>query len=171
MSLWLKHKKIFLDLYGLDLRVFLVIGSASEDNIRRFILKRFNIQYDSTKDTYEVGDLIYVNCNFHRLSFDFDKFKAKINELKSERMCIYLIENLIPMPETLANDLNVLGRVFSKKELRNHLEICFTGRTENMEEVKKSFALNDGFFSYLDIHNQSDELRFVNNNFFKLDEN
>ena len=150
----------------------LVVGSTTEDNLQHFFKLKFAIDYDKTQDLFTYDPLgtiwVYVNCNFHRMSFNFDEFLSMCEKYRSKICRIYLLENLNPRPETLENDINILSRVFTQNELRDYIKIYFTGQNENLDAIKTDFEKFNSFFNYLGIDDEFRKKNFARDNLFSL---
>jgi hypothetical protein len=156
--------------------IYLITGSASEENIRLLLKKKFNLDtYNPSTKEYSLSDdciQIVVNCNLFRHDFSFIDFKNKCNEIKSDLKEIICLENLNPRPETLVDDMNILKKVFASKELKEKMTICFTSsQQKNLSEVQ-SYAKNFDFLfnDVLMIQNGSlEKEEYINKNIKTLD--
>jgi GTP-binding protein EngB required for normal cell division len=157
--------------------VYLITGSASEDNIKLLLKKKFNLEnYNSSTKDYSLSDdfiRVLVDCNLFKQGFSLSEFRSKCNEIKSDLKEIVCFENLNPRPDTLVDDMNILKRVFSSKELRDKMVICFTSnQTIKLSEVQ-SYAKNFDFL-FIDVLQMSGSLEnekeeFINKSIKTLD--
>ena len=150
---------------------YLVTGSASEQSISKLLSKEFKTNFISSKLEYDYSSFampkrIYVRCDLNRSRFDKNEFKCFCNKIKPSK--IFLIENLNPRPETLENDMNILAGVFTRNELRDNVNIFFTGSNANMDSIKSSFLSFNSFFNYLGICNEYEKKRFTETKIFVL---
>jgi hypothetical protein len=154
--------------------VYLIAGSASEENIRLLLKKKFNLDsYNPFISKYDLNNNIrvVVNCNFHKYDFDFNKFENVCNEIKSNLKEIICLENLNPRPETMQQDMNILRDVFTSKELKSLLVICFTSSKQlNLKEIQKDTkSFNFLFHDVLKIQNDSQKDDYIIKNIKTLD--
>ena len=134
--------------------VYLITGSASEDNIRLLLKKKFNLDnYNPSIKEYSLSDdyiRVLVDCNLFKHDFSLSEFRNKCNAIKSDLKEIICFENLNPRPETLVDDMNILKRVFSSKELKDKMVICFTSNQKLKLSEVQSYAKNFDFL-FIDV--------------------
>ena len=168
---------VALILYLIYLRWFkliryIITGSASQTTIEH-LFERLNTTYDSTNNRFSKPyNEFYVNCDLHKSSFNPSVYKFNCDEIRKKGLnYIILIENLNPRPETLASDLEKLTQVFTTAELQKKLIIFFTSSNDkmNLKEIKESALKMNVLFSSIGIKNQSEKLKFVDNQIITAD--
>ena len=175
-KLFIEYKQISdSEINHIEIRNFshveLVLGSADDFSLNKFLSYKKFTKYDEQNDLFmdkEGKYLVYVNCKFYRFSFNINEFKANCEKIRSKLSRIYLLQNLNPRPETLDHDMNILSRVFTKKELSDNIQIYFTGLNDNLESFKDEFVKFNCFFDTLGIKNKSEKLNFASKNIFKI---
>jgi hypothetical protein len=152
----------------------LITGSPSSDWLKFLLEKVFQIHepFDDSKFQFESESYILnIGCGLEKASFNFESYRNKCNQIKSNLIAIISIENLNPRPETLLNNMKIFERIFSTDDFNNYFFFFFTSSLSlKVEEIRSSFLQFNEVLRILRL-NSNQLATFVNQRIHFLNEN
>ena len=155
-----------------DKKSILITGSTNTENLN-LILSDFDVKNISNiaEKKYVIEDCtLFIEIDLDRTHFDISTFENKINTFPNLKAIICL-ENLNPRPETLVNNIKILGDAFEQKLLKTNLYFCFTSNNKlDINYVRESALQFNEVFRVIGIqHDKKLKDQFVKDKIYTLD--